>query len=107
MRTQLQKILAIAGIATFGAALGIANAAPSGGASGSSTSSGSTAGSSSTTPATPATPAMPASPAQDNGPVTVNPPSGDDGTGLSVKDPNSASNATANANTAGNSANAN
>ena len=103
MRTKLHEILAIAGIAALGAGMGVANAAATGGTSGGASTSGTTAGASTTTPATPATPA---SPAQDTGPATINPPGGDDGAGLSIKDPNSASGANANVNQRGNSATA-
>lgn len=97
---KLHKIIAIAGVATFGATLGVANAA-----------SGTSASTTSTTPAIPATPAVPATPAipggstQDN-PVTITQPGGSDGAGISVKDPNGASNASVNGNAKGNSVNA-
>ncbi len=106
---KLYRIIAIAGVATFGAALGVANAAPSGGStSGSASTSGTSTSASTVTPATPALPATPVTPAgttQDK-PVTINQPGGNDGAGISIKDPNSASNASVNANTQGNSANA-
>lgn len=70
---RIHKILAIAGIATFGAAFGSANAAPTGGGAPSASA--------------PTTPALPTAPGGDN-PATLNPPGGDDGTGATLKGPN-------------------